>query len=274
MTAMIEPFEVYAILYGQVTGRLPQENFLAADPHEFASDLAYYVWVLRRSDEIYLVDTGFSERAAAERGRRFLRPPLDALRLLGIERDAVRDVILTHLHYDHAGNLDLPAARYHLQAREMQFATGPCMCHRLLRAPMNVEDVVAMVRHLYADRVQFHDGQADLAPGLSLHLIGGHSAGLQCVRVWTRRGWVVLASDVCHLYANLHEMRPFPIVVDVAAMLDGFRTVTRLASSIDHVIPGHDPQVMSLYPPPRPELAGIAVQLDLPPAPSSAREGP
>jgi glyoxylase-like metal-dependent hydrolase (beta-lactamase superfamily II) len=259
------PFEVFAILYGQVSDRRPHDNFVVADPHEFASDLAYYVWVLRRGEEVYLVDTGFSTATAKSRGRTLLRCPLQALSLLGIASSAVRDVIITHLHYDHAGNLDLPAARYHLQAREMQFATGPCMCHRPLRAPMNVEDVVGMVRHVYSDRVRFHDGDAQLAPGLSLHLIGGHTTGLQCVRVWTERGWVVLASDACHLYANLLDTRPFPILVDMAAVLNGFETVKRLASSASHVIPGHDPLVMRLYPPPRPDLAGIVVRLDVEP---------
>ena len=40
------------------------------------------------------------------------------------------------------------------------------------------------------------------------------------MRVWTRRGWLVLASDASHFYANMEHGRPFPIVHDVAAMLE------------------------------------------------------
>ncbi|MET0441090.1 MAG: hypothetical protein ABW071_03810, partial [Casimicrobiaceae bacterium] len=43
-----------------------------------------------------------------------------------------------------------------------------------------------MVRNVYAGRVEFHDGDAQIAPGLSVHHIGGHTAGLQAVRIWTR----------------------------------------------------------------------------------------
>ncbi len=75
----------------------------------------------------------------------------------------------------------------------------------------------------------FHDDNAELAPGLTLHRVGGHSAGLQIARVWTKRGWVVLASDASHLYANFEQRRPFPVVYSVAEMLEGYNTLYRLA---------------------------------------------
>ncbi len=119
---------------------------------------------------------------------------------------------------------------------------------------------------MFDDRVVFHAGDEELAPGLSLHLIGGHTKGLQAVRVWTRRGWLVLASDAAHLYANMNEGRPFPIVHDVAAMLEGHRTLKRLASHEDLVIPGHDPLVLDRFPPAEAALAGHIARLDADPA--------
>jgi glyoxylase-like metal-dependent hydrolase (beta-lactamase superfamily II) len=88
--------------------------------------------------------------------------------------------------------------------------------------------------------------------------------GLQVVRVHTRRGWVVLASDAAHFYANWQQARPFPIVDSVPAYLDAFRTIEALASSPQHVIPGHDPLVLASYPPAAPGLEN-AVRVDLPP---------
>src|SRR3546814_2824744 len=102
------------------------------------------------------------------------------------------------------------------------------MCHVTLRHPGYVEDVVAFVRKVYAGRVQFHSGQAELAPGLSVHLVRGHTAGLQVVRVWTQRGWVVLASDATHLYGNIGHGVPFPAVYNVGDMLEGHQAVRRL----------------------------------------------
>jgi len=197
-----------------------------------------------------------------------LQRPADAVHLLGIDPTKLDDIILTHLHYDHAGTLnDFARARFHVQDGEAAYATGRCMCHDVLRHPFDVEDVVSYVRHLYAGRICFHDGVDELANGLSLHRVGGHSAGLQVVRVWTQRGWVVIASDAAHLYENMTRKLPFPAVYNVAEMMEGHRLVHQLAASADHVIPGHDPLVMALYPPPSPALQGIVVRLDVAPRP-------
>jgi glyoxylase-like metal-dependent hydrolase (beta-lactamase superfamily II) len=96
--------------------------------------------------------------------------------------------------------------------------------------------------------VVFHDGHDTLVPGVTLHHIGGHSKGLQCVRVKTARGHVVLAADATHLYNHVNEGRVFPITYSVAETLEGYATLKRLADSIDHIVPGHDPQVLERYP--------------------------
>ena len=262
----IEPFEVLALRYAHLGGRHPGENFILADPHEFASDLDYFVWVLRRGEQVYLVDTGFAKPAADRRRRELIRNPIDSLRLVGVDPEKLTDVIVTHLHYDHAGNLDrLPRAKFHLQDRDMAFATGRSMGQAVLRHPFDLENIQTMLAHIYAERAIFHDGDAELAAGLTLHRVGGHSAGLQIVRVWTRRGWVVVASDAAHLYANFEQRRPFPIVYSVAEMLEGFNLLYRLADSPEHIVPGHDPLVMKFYPTASRDLTGIAVRLDLAP---------
>jgi glyoxylase-like metal-dependent hydrolase (beta-lactamase superfamily II) len=139
------------------------------------------------------------------------------------------------------------------------------MAHRCMHEAYSVLDVVGMVRNVYGGRVRFHDGDAQLAPGISLHLIGGHTLGLQVVRVHTARGWVVLASDASHYYRNMDEARPFPIVADVGAMVEGWRRVRELADSPEHVIPGHDPQVLVRFPPPSEGLRGRVARLDVAP---------
>ena len=200
---------------------------------------------------------------AKKRGREFLRSPVHGLKLLGVDTAAVRDLIVTHLHYDHIGNFDLfPNARFHLQDQEMAFATGRYMAQSFFSHSYELEEIVAMLRNVYAGRVSFHDGDIELVDGLSLHHIGGHTKGLQVVRVWTRAGWLVLASDACHYRANMAEGRPFPIVFDVAQMVDGWQRMRELADDPRLIVPGHDPLVMQQYDAPSPELEGIAVRLD------------
>jgi glyoxylase-like metal-dependent hydrolase (beta-lactamase superfamily II) len=255
-------YEVYAIKYAHHQRRA-SENFIGGDAHDGPMPLDYFVWLLRGAGRELVVDTGFSAAVAARRGREHLRCPSAGLRLLGTEAAAVKDVVITHLHYDHVGNFEVfPAATLHLQELEMRYATGRYMCHECFRGAFDVEDVVGMVRRVYEGRVQFHAGDAQIAPGVSLHLIGGHTMGLQVVRVETRRGPLVLASDASHFYANMEEVRPFPIVWSVAEMVDGYGRLRALAASREHIIPGHDPLVMQRYPAPARELEGIVARLD------------
>jgi len=255
-------YEIYAIKYAHHMRRAG-ENFIGGDPHDGPMPLDYFVWLVRGEGRDLVVDTGFSAAMAAKRGREHLRCPTDGLRLLGVNPGGVKDVVITHLHYDHVGNFDLfPAATLHLQELEMRYATGRYMCDECFRGAYEVEDVVGMVRRLYDGRVRFHEGDRELMPGVSLHLIGGHTMGLQAVRVATRRGAVVLASDASHFYANMEEVRPLPIVWSVADMVEGYRKLRSLAQSADHIIPGHDPLVMERYPAPGRALQGIVARLD------------
>jgi glyoxylase-like metal-dependent hydrolase (beta-lactamase superfamily II) len=261
-------FELFAIRYAHHERRR-RDNFIDGDPHDLPMALDYYLWVARSAESTYVIDTGFDAATTRQRGRTLLRDPGASLRALGVNPGSVKDVIVTHLHYDHIGNFALfPQARFHLQDAEMAYATGRCMCSGRLRHPYEADHVAGLVRCLYQDRVVFHDGDEDIAPGLSVHLIGGHTRGLQCVRVNTRRGAVVLASDASHHYEHVESGRPFPNVVRVDDMIAGFQRLRALASSPQHIIPGHDPLVMRRYPAVSPDLDGFCVRLDVAPVDS------
>jgi glyoxylase-like metal-dependent hydrolase (beta-lactamase superfamily II) len=258
-------YEVYALRYG--TREAPASQcFVAADPHEGPRTMDYFVWAVVGDGRSLVVDVGFGAKEGARRGRTFLRDPIDALAGIGVDAGTVDDVVITHLHYDHAGNLArFPRARFHLQDTEIAFATGRAMTHRFLRQSYALEDVLETVRMVHGGRVAFHDGDEEIWPGISLHHVPGHTRGMQSVRVPTRRGWVVLASDAMHYYENLEAGRPFATVVDIQGMLDGHRKVLGLAESASHLIPGHDPEVMRRYPAVSPALEGVAVRLDAEP---------
>lgn len=258
-------YEIFAIKYASHE-RNASANFIGSDLHDAPMPLDYYVWLIRGAAGLILVDVGFGPEAAKKRSRQLIRRPVDALALLGVSANQIGDIVITHLHYDHAGCLDdFPSARFHLQEAEMAYTTGRHMRHSFLKHPYAVDDVIGMVRRVYAGRVEFYDGTATLADGITLHRVGGHTLGLQAVRVETARGPVVLASDAVHLYRNLTERRPFPIVHDIGAMMDGWRELLSLAGDLEHLVPGHDPLVGELYPAPSPELQGIVSALHLRP---------
>lgn len=258
-------YEVYAVHYASQDDRRSPENFLGGDVHDLPMPMDFFIWVLKGPQGTILVDTGFDDRSGAARGRPVSRPVAEGLKRLGVDPQDVKDVIITHVHWDHAGNHDLfPNARYHVQEREMHFCTGRCMCQPTLRKAYNAADVTHMVKRTFEGRVTFHDGESQFADGISLHWVGGHSKGLQVVRVRTRRGFVVLASDAAHYYANALQERAYPLLVDLDDMLEGFKTLGRLSDSPAHMVPGHDPQVLRLFPAARPGLDGI-VRIDADP---------
>ena len=122
-----------------------------------------------------------------------------------------------------------------------------------------------VIRALYDDRLHFPEKDEEIALGLSLHHVGGHTVGLQVARVWTRRGWRVMAVDDSHYYLNFEEVQPYRTVNHVGDMLDGYKLMLKLADSPKHIIPGHDPIVMQRYPAPSKEMEGIVVRLDADP---------
>ena len=90
--------------------------------------------------------------------------------------------------------------------------------------------------------------------------------GLQVVRVGTKRGWVVLASDAAHFYANMEQERPFPIIYNRADVVEGYKTL----SSAGELAEPHRPRATTpwcsqRYPAANDRLAGIAARLDVEP---------
>lgn len=266
MSDQDETYELFAIRYATRDAQR-RDHFIGGDAHEGPMPMDYYVWVAKNDLRTFVIDTGFTKEVGTQRGRNYLRCPVDTLTMLGIDPASVNDVIVTHLHYDHAGNFDkFPNARFHIQERELTYATGRSMRFPRFSHSFEVEDVCKIVRLNYAQRVVFHAGDADIAPGIQLHASGGHSDGLQFVTVNTKRGEVVLASDVSHFYENLTSGRPFPTAFHVGDMMEGFEKLLACAQDESYIVPGHDPLVMSLYPAPAPELDGIVVRLDVPPS--------
>lgn len=265
---MMDTYEVYALRYAERAGRTRADSFLFDATPTYPHAIDYFLWVLRNDTRTIVIDTGYDADEARRRGRPILQDPLTCLREFGVEPDTVETVILTHLHYDHAGALHrFPAATFHLQLAEMAYATGPCMCHGALNHPYTGSHVCALVQKVYSGRVVFHDGDGPVAPGIEVLGIGGHSRGLQAVRVATARGPMILASDAAHYYENYLKGKLFPIVVDPEAMLDGFARLARLAPP-DRVVPGHDPIICEAWPRIMGTAAGAAVyRLDV--APSS-----
>ncbi|MET0319340.1 MAG: N-acyl homoserine lactonase family protein [Duganella sp.] len=241
-------YQVYALRYATHGERRASNNFMTCSGPDVNMPLDFFIWAIQGSDRVIVVDTGCTASTAQARQRSYLHTPGALLSEIGIAAENVTDVVITHMHYDHAGNLAaFPRARFHLQEQEMAFCTGSCMGQALLRHPYELADVCTMLRCVFEDRVVFHRGSATLAPGVWLHEVGGHTRGIQIVTVATERGQIVLASDAVHYWSNLRQRRPFPVLLDLQRVLEAYDTVEALADGPYHIIPGHDPQVLLVF---------------------------
>jgi glyoxylase-like metal-dependent hydrolase (beta-lactamase superfamily II) len=211
--------------------------------------LDYYFWIVRRSDETILVDTGFDPDVGRRRGRTCLIEPAQAMATLGIGPETVSRVVLTHLHYDHTGNVGLfPDAELLVAARELDFWLGP-----LARRPQFAHTVEAgelghVLAAVDAGRVRRLEGGEEIAEGVHAILLGGHSPGQIALSIDAVAGWVVLASDALHFYEELERDRPFGVLADLAETYEAYDTLRELASPGAHLVPGHDAAVMTRYP--------------------------
>jgi glyoxylase-like metal-dependent hydrolase (beta-lactamase superfamily II) len=249
---MTAPDGVYALRYAYRTESFKGEHFhgYAADCHD-QWPIDYYTWVIVRDAVPYVFDTGFTRAEAEARGARtYLGSPIELLGELGFAAADVPVVVLSHLHYDHTGHLaDYPNARVLVQRSEVEFWEGP-LSHRGAYVHLRPHDDLVALRTLVdGGRVDLLDGDAEVAPGITVHLVGGHTAGTQVVRAETSDGPVVLASDASHFYANVEEDRPYGAVHHLDLMYRAFDTLHELAGETGVIVPGHDPLVRSKHEP-------------------------
>ncbi|MEW9555426.1 N-acyl homoserine lactonase family protein [Nonomuraea sp. NPDC050783] len=254
-------FQVLAVRYARRDARRG-EHFHGYEPGGDGSHpTAYYVWLARSDEHTVVVDTGIAPgRAARVAGLDYRCSPVEALAELGVSAESVDHVVLTHLHYDHTGTAhEFPRARYVVQRAELDYWTGP-WAERISRERwlLDDHDLARLREAREGGRVLVVDGDASVVPGLSVHLVGGHTAGMQVVRVGTARGRVVLASDAAHFYENIEGDRPFPILHSMPGVYGAFDRVRELAGDPGLVVAGHDPLVLERFPLRTPDVAVIS----------------
>lgn len=239
-----EYFRLYALHYASRTSKREQHFHYCDERGGEPHPTAYYVWLAVSASHTVLIDAGIApDTAAGMDGLAYHGSPLDLVAALGITAEDIDLSILTHLHYDHTGiAADIPRAGYVVQAKELAYWTGP-WARRIVREQwLNSPRDLTHLRSV-GDRLQLVDGDGELLPGLSVHLVGGHTAGMQVVRVRTADGYAVVASDASHFYENIESDAPFAILHDVPGMYFAFDRITELADGPHLVVPGHDPEV-------------------------------
>jgi glyoxylase-like metal-dependent hydrolase (beta-lactamase superfamily II) len=257
-------WEVIAVRYGS-RGAMKSSVYLNYGIYkepDVEIGMDYYFWILRNGEETVLVDTGYNEASGLKHGRPQLIAPRDALAALGVDGGSIRRAILTHLHYDHVGNVDLaPNAVFSLARAELDFWTGTYGSRELFASAMEAEDLADVLELQASGRLVLTEGTTRFAPGITLLEVGGHTPGQLLVVVDTEGGPVVLSSDAIHYYEEQELQRPFLHICDVLDVYASFDTVAGMVTDGATLVPGHDPLVMTRFEPVEGTPEGLAVSV-------------
>lgn len=159
----------------------------------------------RRGKEAVLVDTGYGGKTMPGERRAMKleggNPIFRSLEREGVRPGDVTHVVMTHLHFDHAGGATLrdgrgefvpafPRARYWASRAEWRDAAGPIPA---LRNAYPQENIAPLVER--GVDAAFEDGD-EILPGISVKVTGGHTRGHAVVSIVTRQGPVLFIGEL------------------------------------------------------------------------------
>ena len=250
-TAQSKPvYEVYAIRYATLPD-FPVADLVSGADKSRKLDLAMMIWLVRGGGHTVLVDSGFyHERFFKDYKMKDFLKPSEAVAKLGMKPEEITDIVITHMHWDHADGADLfPNARIWIQKDELEYYSGEAWETKDTSDGIDAQDLLEFVKLNTEGRVGLVHGDAqEILPGLTCYTGGKHTYQSQYVGVNTAGGTVILASDNMYLYENLEKHVPIGETLDAASNLRAQDRMKRLATRPEWIVPGHDPAVFERFP--------------------------
>ena len=250
-------YEVYAVRYATVQG-FPVRGLIAGADSNRRADIAMSVWLLRGNGRTVLVDAGFYRDKFVRRWKPVdFSTPAAAVQRLGVKPEDVTDIIVSHIHWDHADGVDLfPNARIWIQKEEYQHHVALDGTPR--DRAIDPDDAQMFATLFKRGRIEQVNGDSVvIMRGITVFTGGKHTFASQYATVRTTSGTVVIASDNAYLYENLDSHRPIAQTLDSLSNLRAQDRMKRLASDPRLIVPGHDPAVFTRFTKPGGGIARI-----------------
>ncbi len=246
-------YEIYAFKYaGPFTSSVAMVFF--NEEWDKTIERNYYIWAIKGKDGVTVVDAGTSLSEQSKRKLKGYVNPVEALARIGVDGSNVKRVIITHIHFDHVGGMEMfpqafPQAKFYVQKKEFDFWIKSPVAKK--RPFVGITDTLAnkIVGDMEGtDRLQFICGDQIILPGIELLLTPGHTLGLQSVAVNTAKGKAIVASDCAHIARSFKEDNPSCLIMDMVGWLGSYEKLRAKASSIDLIFPGHDVMMLRDFP--------------------------
>jgi len=259
-------YSIWTFCFGR--GRLPRD-FVAGSPvasNQGTEEIPFLYSLIKSAPNaaeprIIAIDAGFKEGRSMT-GALFdhVEQPATVLAKVGVTPAQVDTLILTHLHFDHAGNVEIyPNARIYLQRREYdgwkevlaQLPPGDASKQSWQLSSLDIALFEPLDRAVADGRVILLDGDAEIAPGVICHLAADtHTFGSQWVEVRTPDGPYVIAGDCVYSYANIERLWPPGYLqgnawnyVHLLEQLHGL-----VSGRLERIVPGHDMRLFDRVP--------------------------
>lgn len=227
-------------------------NYQLYKQENAAMEMDYFFWVVRGEGRTVVVDTGFSPQGGMSRNRTLLADVPGLFKHFGVDAGSSPPVVLTHAHYDHAGNLGLFGTSEVFMARsELEFWTGKHARRTMFHHSVDEEGLALLGQLNDEGRLRLFDNHCEVVPGVEVVRVGGHTPGQCVVKVPTTEGTVLLASDAVHYYEEYERDMLFMSVSNLVDMYEGFDSIRSMVQSgeVDHVVAGHDPATLARFKP-------------------------
>jgi glyoxylase-like metal-dependent hydrolase (beta-lactamase superfamily II) len=243
-------YDVYAIRYATLKN-FPVAGLIAGADRARRMDIAMVVWLIRGNGHNVLFDSGFYREKLVQQWKPadYVKPS-EAIGKLNLKAEDITDVIISHMHWDHADGADLfPKAKIWLQRDEYAYYTGDAWQQPRTHGGIEPDDVLAMLKANTEGRAALVNGDdQEILPGIRAYTGGKHTYQSQFISVNTKSGTVVLASDNMYLYENLEKHAPIAQTLDRDSNLRAQDRMKQLASKPELIVPGHDPAQFEKFP--------------------------
>ena len=160
---------------------------------------------------------------------------------LGVSPDEIEMVVITHLHWDHAGNNHLfPNAKFYVQKDEIRDAAAPEL--KIFAGSYDYEQI-------FKTRYNVVDGDCQILDGIRVIKTPGHSMGSQSVIIDTEKGEYLLAGDLIGMFECM-DFEPWVANSLHINLLDYYNSFEKVRKTGAFILPGHDYKVFehAVYP--------------------------